>query len=325
MVEAELRHAATAVEESQALERRRLGRTGMQVTAISFGGGGIGGRGRIDDDDIAASTIIRGWQRGIEYFDVAPSYGESERRFGEAFRRLSGKPAGLYLSTKTKGIPSGDYSAAATQRSVENSLKVLGVDSVDIVYVHSPPSMEPVLASGGALEGLERMRDEGKLRWIGLGVREHHKHRTAIKSRRFDVLLTYADYNLVRQTSAPLIAEAAAAGLPVVLGQVFLFGMLAGREPVVGDFAGRWYSDYLVPDVPCARGWWRWARDRGIPLRAVALQYALRNPLVGNVMVGAQSPEEIDGMLDAAVESITDEIWAEVDQRISDQANVQGS
>lgn len=303
-------------------ERRRIGRTDIEATAISFGGNALGGRGAIDTDENAVATVRQAWEAGINYVDVAPAYGESERRFGLAFRTLGGRPPGLFLSTKTSGLVTGDYSMAGTRRSVENSLRLLGQERVDIVYVHEPQSMDPVLAPGGALEALEELRAEGKLRWIGLGARGHELHRQAIRSGRFDVLLTYADYNLVRQTATSLLAEAAAAGMPVVLAQVMLYGLLAGPEPDAARYVGRSYSEYLVPDVAPAHAWWRWAQARGVSIRAVALQYALRNPAVGTALVGAQRPEEIGGIASAVAERLPEELWDEVAARIRAQASV---
>src|SRR5581483_578106 len=162
------------------------------------------------------------------------------------------------------------------------------------------------------LDELERMRDEGKFRWIGLGVREHHKLQTAIRTGRFDVILTYADYNLVRRTAAPLIDEAAARGVGVLLAQVFIAGLLAGVDP-----AETKYADH--PDARVARDWWLWARERGVSLRALALQYGLRNPKVGTVLVGADTPDQVDEILAAAREPISREIWAEVEEHIAHQ------
>jgi D-threo-aldose 1-dehydrogenase len=297
------------------LARRRLGRTDMDVTEIALGGVGLGGRRTTDDDNLAAATIHRAWERGINYLDTSPLYAESERRIGIAFRRMGGRPKGLYLSTKagTHPLKRGDYSGPAIRWSVENSLQLLGVESVDLLLVHDPDTMEPVLARGGALEELERLRDEGKLRWIGLGVREHDKLRTAIRTGRFDAILTYADYNLVRQTAAPLIEEAAAAGVGVILAQVILAGLLAGGDPAQSIFADR-------PDAKSARDWWLWARERGVSLRSLALQYGLRNPKVGTVLVGADSPEQVDEILTSASEAIPESIWAEVEERIARQA-----
>lgn len=293
------------------LSRRKLGRTDMQVTEISLGGVGLGGMRTVDDDTSAAATVKSGLERGINYLDTSPLYHQSERRIGQAFRSLGGRPPGLYLSTKTGTHPlrRGDYSAAGTRWSVENSLRTLGVDAVDLLLVHDPESMEPVLAPGAALDELERLREEGKLRWIGLGVREHDKLLTAIRSGRFDAILTYRDFNLIRQTAAPLIDEAAAAGVGVILAQVFVAGLLAGGDPAESKYADD-------PDAKLAREWWLWAGERGVSLRALALQYGLRNPHVSTVLVGADTPEQVDEIIAARETEIPEEIWGEVEERI---------
>src|SRR5579859_3682506 len=189
------------------LPRRTLGRTGLRVSELALGGGGVGGLRTSDSDAVGAATVRRAIELGVTHIDTAPGYRESERRFGLALRELGGPPAGLHISTKSSLHlrRNGEYAPEETRRSVENSLRVLGVDSVDIVLVHAPASMQPVMAAGGMLEQLERLRDEGKFRWIGLGERDHGMHRQAIRSGRFDVILTFADYNLVRQTAVPLI------------------------------------------------------------------------------------------------------------------------
>ena len=293
------------------LSRRKLGRTDMRVTEISLGGVGLGGMRTVDDDNSAAATVRRGLERGINYLDTSPLYNESERRIGQAFRTLGGRPPGLYLSTKTGTHPlrRGDYTAAGTRWSVENSLRTLCVDSVDLLLVHDPPSMDPVLASGAALDELERMREEGKFRWIGLGVREHDKLLTAIRSGRFDAILTYRDYNLLRQTATSLIDEAAAAGVGIILAQVFVAGLLAGADPAETKYAND-------PDAAAARDWWLWAREREVPLRALSLQYGLRNPKVSTVLVGADTPEQVDEILAARDAVIPEAIWKEVEERI---------
>ncbi|HVC34194.1 MAG TPA: aldo/keto reductase [Chloroflexota bacterium] len=304
---------------AQPLARRKLGRTDMVVTELALGGVGLGGMRTTDDDAVAAATVQRALERGINYVDTSPLYGESERRLGLALQGSGGRPRGVYLSTKTGTHPlhRGDYSAADTRWSVENSLRLLGVDAVDLLLVHDPPTMEPVLAPGAALDELERLRAEGKFRWIGLGVREHDKLRTAIRTGRFDVILTYADYNLIRQTAKSLIEEAAAAGVGVVLAQVFIAGLLAGVDPAETAYANR-------PDARLAREWWLWARERGVSLRSLALQYGLRNPLVGTVLAGADTPAQVDEIVDALSEPVPNGVWAEVEERIAQQARREG-
>lgn len=301
------------------LPRRRLGRTHMIVSELSLGGVGIGGLyGEITDED-AAGAVQRALALGINYIDTSPLYRESEARLGRIFAAMGGKPGHLYLSTKTGTHPArrGDYSAEGTRWSVENSLRLLGVDALDCVLIHDPRSeaeLEQALGPGGAVEELERLREQGIVRTIGLGVREHHYHRRAIRSGKIDVILTYADYTLVRQTAASLIDEAYEAGVGVIAAQAFLAGLLAGPDPA---------SDERLrarPDYAAARDWWLWARQRGLSLPALALQFVLRNPRVGCVLVGAKTAREVEENVAALRTPIPDEVWHEVEARIQSGA-----
>jgi aryl-alcohol dehydrogenase-like predicted oxidoreductase len=263
----------------------------MMVTELALGGVGIGGMHGPLPEEEAAGAVRRAIELGINYVDTSPLYLESEARIGRAFRQMGGKPDHVYLSTKTGTHPQrrGDYTAAGTRWSVENSMRLLGVDSLDLVLVHDPRSeaeLEQALGPGGAVDELERMKTEGKVRAVGLGVREHHYHRRAIQSGRVDAILTYADYNLIRQTAAPLIDAAHAAGVGVILAQIVLSGLLAGGDPAQ------------------------------LQRLAVAIQFGLRNPRVGCIPIGAQRASEVEQNV-AAAKPIDESIWQEVAQRIN--------
>ncbi len=303
------------------ITRRRLGRTDLLITRLSLGGTGLGGTRTTDDDDVSAATVRRALEIGVNHVDTAPLYGESERRVGLAVRQMSGLPGGVSISTKCRLLldSGGRFSPEETRTSVERSLSRLGVNSVDILFMHSPTSMESVFQPDGMLDELSRMREEGKFRWIGLGTRNHDHLLQAIRSGRVDVIMTYADYNLIRQTAAPLMAEASAAGVGVFLAQAYLFGIMAGPEPLVHHYAGvqKINTEYLVPDVAPGHHWWEWARDRGVSLRAVALQYCVRNPHVDTVLVGADSPVHVEQNVAALEEPIPASVWEEVEARIA--------
>lgn len=300
-------------DEAPSLRRRRLGRIGAEVTTLSLGGAGLGGLYGPVSDEQATVAINRAIDLGINWIDVSPFYGEAERRLGMVLAAHGGLPAGLHVSTKTGTHPKrhGDFSAEATRWSVENSLEQLGVDSVDLLLVHALDSMEPVLAPDGALNELERLREEGRIGGIGLGVRDHDFHRRAIASGRFDAILSYSDYTLVRQTAASLISEAAAADVGVMLGRVLLVGLLSGDDPMADNELAK------DPDAEAARGWWMWAREREVPLQALALQFAMRNTEVATVLVGAKTAEEVEQNVALATYPISDEIWMEVDERVA--------
>ncbi len=300
------------------LPRRRLGRTHMEVTEICVGGVAIGSLHQPLEDAEAVATVHRALELGVNYIDTSPFYGESERRIGIALQALGGLPPGLYLSTKTGSHPQRqyDYSGEATRWSVENSLRLLGVDSVDLLLGHDPdraavPSMEPVFVPGGALDELERMKAEGKLRAIGLGCRSHDFHRQAIRSGRFDVILTFLDYNLVSQSAASLIDEADAAGVGVLVAQVLRAGQLAGADPLADE---RLRSR---EGAEAAHQWWLWARQRDVPLQAVAVQWALRNPKIGCVLIGPRTAAEAEENVRLLSHPISQAIWDEVDERIA--------
>ena len=164
-----------------ALPLRRLGRTEL---------------------DEAVEAVHQAIDLGINYLDTAPLYGESERRVGLALADGNWREK-IYLATKTGTHPEwrGDFSAAGTRRSVENSLRLLNTDYLDVCLVHDPDSMDPVVAKGGALDELQRMREDGLIKFIGIGVRQHEFHKIAIETGIVDVILTYLDYTLLNQTA----------------------------------------------------------------------------------------------------------------------------
>jgi aryl-alcohol dehydrogenase-like predicted oxidoreductase len=301
-----------------ALKKRRLGRNGMggaEVTELGLGTVGIGSYyGPISDDE-AVTALQRAMDLGINYVDTSPLYMEAERRIG-LWLREHGRPPGLILSTKLGTHPDrrGDYSAAGARWSVENSLKVTGADSFDCVLIHDPRSMaelEQALGPGGAVEELGRMKQEGRVKSVGLGVREHAYHRRAIESGKVDVILTYADYTLVRQTAAPLIELAAQHGVGVLLAQLVHAGQLAGPDPTKDERL----KDR--PELQASYDWWQWAREREVSLPALAIQFGLRNPHVGCALVGAKAASEVEENVRYVQEPIGEVIWKEVEERIA--------
>ena len=298
---------------ARALPRRRLGSTHMHVSVLSLGGVGMGGLYGPADEDDAIATVWRALDLGINYVDTSPLYMESERRFGVALRDIPRDR--YYLSTKMGTHPArrGDYSAEATRWSIENSLKLLGTRYVDLLMVHDPPDIGAPLAPGAAFDVLHEYKREGICSAVGMGQRNHEFHRRAIDAGKVDAILTFADYNLVRQTAAPLIDYAASAGVGVILAQAVLAGLLAGPDPSTDERLRK------HPDYAASHRWWEWAREREVSLPAVALQFALRNPNVSCVLVGAKTPKEIEENLAAISMPLPEAIWPEVDALISKQ------
>jgi aryl-alcohol dehydrogenase-like predicted oxidoreductase len=285
------------------------------VGVVSLGGAGLGGLyGAVGTDD-AVDTVCRAVELGVNYLDTSPFYGDCERHLSASLARMGGRPADLRLCTKVGTHPEryGDYSAEAARWTVEQSMRVVGVDYFDVVQVHALEGvdMDVVLAEGGAVDALEELKGEGRIGAIGLGVGGLDAHRRALDSGRFDVLLMYTYYTLLHQDALPVIEQAQSAGVGVLFGRALLVGLLAGSDPLLDP---RLKSE---PDAARAHSWWEWARDRELPLAAVALQFPMRHPGVSSVVVGASTPREIEASLAAASYPIPPVIWQEVDDRVA--------
>ena len=296
------------------LMRRPLGRAGFEVTSLTLGGAGLGGCYGPVPEQAAVETVLRAVDLGVNYIEGAPLYGTCEQHYAKALGLLGGSPAGLRVCTKVGMHPArpGDYSATAARWSVEGSLKLLGLQSVDLVQVHATKEidMATVLGPDGAVAELERMRDEGKVGAIGFAIRGAAYHRQAIACGRFDVILIHDDFSLIRRSDADVIGAAADAGLGVLVARALMTGLLAGPDPRVSERL-RSHSD-----AAAAIDWWQWAKVREVPLQAVALQYAMRYPGVSSVVVGASSPREIEENVSAAAFPLPESIWAEVEDRM---------
>ncbi|MBI3923146.1 MAG: aldo/keto reductase [Armatimonadetes bacterium] len=278
-------------------ELRRLGRTEIKATEIGLGCASMGSPQRTDEAAIAA--VRKAIELGINYVDTSPAYGESERRVGLALK--NGGRAKVYLQTKTGTHPQrrGDYSAEGTRWSVENSLRLLGTDYLDAVLIHDPSDIGEPLRPGHALDELRKMKNEGLVRHIGLGCRQHDFHERAIGTGQIEIVLTFLDYTLLNQSAAQTVLPAAKArDVGVQLASALGSGseVLTGKEPT---------------NHPVAHAMWEWCRDREVSLRQLALHFALAAPIDGIVVVGTGTAEHIEGVCAEALSPVPEGMWRE--------------
>lgn len=291
------------------LPLRRLGRTELEVTCLGMGGAGIG-RGDVTDDE-AIEAVHRAIDLGINYLDTAPLYGESERRVGLAL--ADGWREKIYLATKIGTHPEwrGDFSASGTRRSVENSMRLLGTDYLDVCLVHDPDSMDPVVAKDGAFDELQRMREEGLIKFIGLGVRQHEFHKIAIETGVVDVILTYLDYTLLSQTANDwLLPLAAENDIGVINGSPIAMGLLSGIEPDIS--AERMHLD--TSDAEKAHRLWQWATDNNLNVLNLAIQFCFRQPRIVMSLTGSKNATEVEQNFAAATTPVTDDVWEQLQE-----------
>jgi len=307
------------------LPSRLLGRTGLRVSALGVGTGALGADPGVTSesarDDLAIETLRCAIASGITYIDTSPSYrnGDSDRRVGLALRE--GWRDKVVLATKVGTHPDHprDYSARAVTWTVEQSLEVLGADVLDVVLIHDPEDMDPLMIPGGALDALEALKTKGRIRAIGLGVQNHRHLRAAVASTRFEVIQSPYDHNLIRTTAVPLLDLAAARGVGFINASPFQQGLLAGINPdeIVRIRAATNMWGAGAGDVARAHRLWAWAAERGTSLRALALQFCLREPRIVTTLTGPRTPVEVLEDVEAAFEPIPDADWAALAEVLS--------
>ncbi len=267
----------------------------MTPKVLGLGCASLGSPDHTDRE--AVEAVQRAVELGIDFLDTSPLYGESERRVGLAL--ADGLRKKVYLETKMGTHPQRrrDYSADATRWSVENSLRLLKTDYLDAVLIHDPVDVSVPLQPGCALEELVRMKAEGVIGHVGIGVRQHEFHRQAIMTGDIEIVLTYLDYTLLDQsvlrTTIPLAVKR---GVGLILGSVLGMGTLTGAEP---------------RDNERAHAMWSWCRKRGLSVRDLAIQFCMALAIDGIVLPGPGSREHVEEVYAAATADIPSELWDE--------------
>jgi D-threo-aldose 1-dehydrogenase len=305
-----------------------LGRSAVNVTELSFGAAGIGNLFTPVEDGEARAALDAAWDAGIRSFDTAPHYGLglSERRVGAALRH---RPRETFtVSTKVGRVlepvqhPDGDdlahgfavrathrrrwdFTADGVKRSLAESLRRLGLDRVDTVYLHDPDEhAEQALAE--AYPALEKLRAEGVVGAIGIGMNQSALPARFVRETDIDVVLLAGRYTLLDQSGLDdLLPAAAERGVSVVVGGVFNSGVLADPRrsatydygSVPEDVLGR----ALRMQVACAQ-------DQ-VELRSAALQFPFGHRAVSSVLIGSRTAAEVCDAVDQASRPIPPRTW----------------
>ncbi len=310
------------------LPRRRLGRSRVRVTELSLGGAAIGNLFTEVAEEDAWATVDAAWAGGIRTFDTAPHYGLglSERRLGAALRD---RPRDEYvISTKVGRLlePADppyerdhegfavradrrrvfDFSADGVRRSLEESLRRLGLDRVDIALIHDPDD-HGEQALHEAYPALEKLREAGCVGAIGVGMNQTALLTRFVTETDIDVVLVAGRYTLLDRSAADeLLPAAQDRGVSVIAAGVFNSGLLAAPAAPGATYDYQAASGPLIEEARrledvCARF--------GVPLRAAAARYPLAHPAVASVLIGARNAAEISDAINLRELAIPAQMW----------------
>jgi L-galactose dehydrogenase len=277
------------------MEYRILGRTGLSVSAIGFGGSPLGGIfGPIDEPE-ALRSVREALANGINYFDTAPFYGltKSEALLGRA---LAGVPRDSYvLATKIGryGDREFDFSVARTLSSVDASLQRLGVDYVDIIQCHDIEFGDLNQVVEETLPALNKVVRQGKARFVGITGFPLAIYQPVLERAPLDMVLNYCHYALNNTSLERLFPLFQEHGLGVVNASPLSMGLLTDGGPPPWHPANQTIKD------TCRRAA-SYCADRGWNFAELALQFALANPAIHTTLVGMSTCEEVQRNVRAA-------------------------
>jgi D-threo-aldose 1-dehydrogenase len=296
-----------------------FGSTELRVTPLCVGCAPLGDMPETFaysvSEDSALATLRAAFGGPINFIDTAAAYGdgESERRIGLALRELGGLPAGYVLASKAdRNLQTGDFSGEQIKRSVEGSLQRLGLDRIQVMYIHDPEhtTFENIMGAGGALEVLQRFQAEGVIGHLGISGGPVDMLIRYVETGAFVALETHNRYTLLNRSAAPLLDMAAQRGMVVINAAPYGSGMLAKGPDAYARYA---YQDAPAEMVDRARRMAGVCAEYGVPLPAAALQFSLRDPRITSTVVGMSRAERIAQTVALSQHAIPDELWPQLD------------
>ena len=308
---------------------------GLPLTEIGLGAAQLGNLYRETSDAEVVDTVDTAWEHGIRYFDTAPHYGVglSERRLGE---QLRGRPRDEYVLSSKVGrllvaspdtahlrdphdfdVPADpsrvwDFSRDGVLRSVESSLERLGLDRLDVVYLHDPGEEHLDQASSDGIGALIELREQGIVSAVGAGMMDAAALTELIRRADVDLLMCAGRFTLVDGDAlAELLPLALERGVGIVAAAIYNSGLLSrdrpspdtlfDYQPVSPELLAR---TNRIADV---------CESYAVKLPEAAIAYVLRHPAVVSVVVGARGRVQVEQTIDRYEKDVPPALWSELE------------
>ncbi|MDB5078097.1 MAG: hypothetical protein JWP00_21 [Chloroflexi bacterium] len=299
-------------------ETFKVGKTKLEVPGMGLGTSYLARPSVLVPEDEAVEMVQYAFSRGINFFDTAPLYGSgnAERRLGKA---LEGIPRDSFvLETKIGRLvqPDGsvifDYSKDGVQRSLEESLKRLKMDRVDILLLHDPDAhFDNLSEASRTFELLADWRSQGVIRALGVGLTSWETLAEFARTVDFDCCLLAGRYTLLEQKALDCLALCQEKGISIFAAGIYNTGILAtGAVPG----ASYEYGPAREPILERVRKIEALCQRHNVPLGVAALRFPTGNPAVTSLIVGAKTASEVRDNLQKLQQPIPAAFWAELKQ-----------
>jgi D-threo-aldose 1-dehydrogenase len=292
-----------------------LGNTGLTVSPLCIGCAPLG---NMPDtfayevgEERALQTVRAIFSGPINFLDTAASYGdgESERRIGLVLREIGGLPAGYVLASKAdRDLHTGDFSGEQMRRSVERSLRLLGLDQIQMLYLHDPEhtTFEKAMAPGGPVEVLQRCKQEGLIAHLGVAGGPIDLMTRFVETDLFEAAISHNRYTLLNTEADAFWDVCRSHNVAAVNAAPYGSGILAKGPTAYPRYM---YSEASEDLLARARRIEALCQQYNVPLAAAALQFSLRDSRIVSTVVGVTRPERLHETVSLAQIPIPDELW----------------
>jgi D-threo-aldose 1-dehydrogenase len=300
------------------LTQVKLGRTGLTASNLCFGTGGLTNGADADTPqgmETARQTVRAIFDGPAHFIDTSRIYGRgrSEQRIGEVIRERGGLPKGFLLATKLDlDFETRRFDGAAARRSLEASIRALGIDHFHVLHLHDPEYIaDPADISGpkGSMVELMKMKEEGFCDAVGLGAGDVDVMMPLIRDWDFDVILTHNRFTLINRNAEPMIDYALSRGTAVFNAAPYGGGVFAKGSATVKSYSYRAARADVLDSIRkveaiCAR--------YAVPPGAVALQFSMRDKRITSTVCGVSKPDRVAETVKWANWAIPEGIWGEL-------------
>jgi L-galactose dehydrogenase len=270
------------------MDYRILGKTGLRVSVLSFGGSSLGGVFRHVDESEATRTVHTAVDLGINFIDVSPYYGitKAETVLGKALKEIPRDK--YYLATKVGryGDEEFDFSAGRVTASVDESLGRLGLGHIDLIQCHDIEfgNLDQVVSE--TIPALRKLQKQGKVGFVGITGFPLKAFTYVLNRAEVDSILTYCHYSLNNTTLEKIIPVLEDRGVGIINASVLSMGLLTNRG------TPPWHPASEEIKSVCAKAA-AWCRDQGADIAQLALQFALANGRIHTTLIGTASSENL--------------------------------
>jgi D-threo-aldose 1-dehydrogenase len=266
-------------------------------------------------EELALETVRAVFAGPFNFLDTAASYGdgESERRIGIVLREMGGLPSGFVLATKAdRDLQTGTFTGAQLRRSVERSLRLLGLEHLQLVYLHDPEhiTFEAAMQPSGPVEVLLQCKDEGLIAHVGVAGGPIDMMMRFVETGLFEAVISHNRFTLLNREANSLWELCRSRGVATVNAAPYGSGLLA-KGP--GAYPRYMYNSAPTNLLRRAVQMEEACQRYGLPLAAAALQFSLRDARITSTIVGITRPERLSETLRLAQLPVPDKLWAELD------------